>query len=103
LTFSGLILENTFVVFFGSSCRETAKNAIKKIEGKKTTEKSVFFPQLFGQKFLTWTSPKKFLMVFLNSPLLRNVQKKRHHGTSFSGYLPDIRRLKKKISGFGAP
>jgi hypothetical protein len=31
----GMILENIFVVFLGSSCRETAKNAIKKIDGKR--------------------------------------------------------------------
>jgi hypothetical protein len=30
LRFFGLILEHTFVVFLGSPCRETAKNAIKK-------------------------------------------------------------------------
>jgi hypothetical protein len=37
--FSGLILENVLMVFLGSSCRETAKNAIKKIRWEKTTEK----------------------------------------------------------------
>jgi hypothetical protein len=31
-----------FMVFLGSSCRETAKNAIKKIDGKRREEKSVF-------------------------------------------------------------
>jgi hypothetical protein len=45
LRFSGLILENILMVFLGSSCRETA-----------------------GKKFLTWTSPKKQFVVFLNSP-----------------------------------
>jgi hypothetical protein len=30
LIFSGLVLENIVMVFLGSSCRETAKNAIKK-------------------------------------------------------------------------
>jgi hypothetical protein len=42
-------------------------------------ERIFFFPLNFsGQKFLTWTPPKKFLMVFLNSPcwLLRNAQKR---------------------------
>jgi hypothetical protein len=32
-----------FVVFLGSSCRETAKNAIKKIDGKRRKETSFFF------------------------------------------------------------
>jgi hypothetical protein len=70
LRFFGLILENISVVFLGSSCRETAKNAIKKIGGKmeNTTGKNIFFLNFFGQKLLTWTSPKRFLLVFLNSP-----------------------------------
>jgi hypothetical protein len=34
LRFFGLILENILGVFLSSLCRETAKNAIKKIEGK---------------------------------------------------------------------
>jgi hypothetical protein len=38
-----------FMVFLGSSCRETAKNAIKEIRREET-------------------KGKKFLMVFLNSP-----------------------------------
>jgi hypothetical protein len=41
--FSGLILENTFMVFLGSSCRETDKNAIKKNRWEKTTGKKFFF------------------------------------------------------------
>jgi hypothetical protein len=50
LRFSGLILENIFMVFLGSSCRETAKNAIKKSRWENTTGKKVFFSQLFSAK-----------------------------------------------------
>jgi hypothetical protein len=67
LRFSGPILENIFMVFLGSSCRETAKKAIKqKSMGKDEREKKNL--NFFGQKLLTCTFPKKFLMVFLNSP-----------------------------------
>jgi hypothetical protein len=115
LKISGLILENVFMVFWGSSCRETAKNAIKQIDGKRRQETS-FFSQLFRPKafdILTWTFPKKFLMVFLNFelPLLRNAQKrhkqnlqknKKRRGTYLphlepSGHLPDVRRFQKEI------
>jgi hypothetical protein len=57
LRFSGLILENIFMVFLGSSCRETAKNAIKKKSTGKDDRKKVFFSQLFR--------PKVFDMDFL--------------------------------------
>jgi hypothetical protein len=69
LRFSGLVLENVFMVFLGSSCRETAKNAIKKIDGKRRQEKCFFFSTF---------SAKKFFVVFLNFelPLLRNAQKR---------------------------
>ena len=63
------------MVFLGSSCRETAKNAIKKIDGKRRKEKSFFFLNFFGQKFLTWTFPKSFYGVF-ELPLLGNAQKR---------------------------
>jgi hypothetical protein len=46
LRFSGLILENIFMVFLGSSCGETAKNAIKKSMGKDERKKD-FVSQLF--------------------------------------------------------
>jgi hypothetical protein len=36
LRFSGLILENIFMVFLGSSCRETAKKRDKKNRWEKT-------------------------------------------------------------------
>jgi hypothetical protein len=48
--FSGLILENIFMVFLGSSCRETAKNAIKKKSMGKYDRKKVFFFSTFSAK-----------------------------------------------------
>jgi hypothetical protein len=57
---SGLILEKMFMVFLGSSCRETAKNAIKQKSMERRQEKSFFFSIFFGQKFLTCIFPKKF-------------------------------------------
>jgi hypothetical protein len=48
--------------------RETAKNVIKKVDGKRRQGKSFFSLNFFGQKFLTWTSPKQFFVVFLNPP-----------------------------------
>jgi hypothetical protein len=55
--FSGLVLENVFVVFLGSSCRETAKNAIKANRRGKTTR--FFFPSQ-----LSTFPPKSFLWCF---------------------------------------
>jgi hypothetical protein len=50
--FSGLIIENIFMVFLGSSCRETAKNAIKKkIDRKRRKEKSFFFSAFSAKSF----------------------------------------------------
>jgi hypothetical protein len=50
--------QNIFMVFLSSSCRETAKNATNKTEGKKSQD---FVPlNFFGKKFLTWTTPKSF-------------------------------------------
>jgi hypothetical protein len=63
LRFSGLILENISVVFLGSSCRETAKNAIKKLDGEMRQEKA-FSPltsQLFRPKVVDTDFPKKVL------------------------------------------
>jgi hypothetical protein len=76
LRFSGLISDNIFVVFLGSSCRETAKNAIeKKIEGKRRQEKS-FFPQLFLPKVFDMDCfPQKVFCGVFELPLLRNAQK----------------------------
>jgi hypothetical protein len=75
LRFSGLVLENIFVVFLGSSHRETAKNAIKKIEGKRRQEKS-FFPQLFRPKAFDMDFPQKVFNGVFELPLLRNAQKR---------------------------
>jgi hypothetical protein len=44
---------------------------------KRRQEKRGFFLNFFGQKLLTWTSSKKFLMVFLNSFVVKRT-KKRH-------------------------
>jgi hypothetical protein len=56
-------------VFLGSSCRETAKNAIKIKSMGKDGRKTVFFPpQLFGPKAFDMDFSQKKIMVFLNSP-----------------------------------
>jgi hypothetical protein len=55
------------MVFLGSSCNETAKNAIKKIDGKRWKKKSFFSLNFFGQKV--------FYGVF-ELPLMRNAQKR---------------------------
>jgi hypothetical protein len=57
LRFSGQIFENIFMVFLGSSCRETAKNTIKKNRWEKTE----------GKKFFLTFSAKKLFVVFLGS------------------------------------
>jgi hypothetical protein len=83
LRFSGLILENIFMVFLGSSCRETAKNAIKKSMGKDERKNK---SQLFGPKV------KSFYGVF-ELPLLRNAQKRHKkitHKKRGGTYLPDL-------------
>jgi hypothetical protein len=86
LRFSGLILENIVMVFLGSSCRETAKNAIKKIRWEKTKGKMFFFSQLFRPKVFYIDFPKKVFYGVFELPLLRNAQK--HHKKS--------QKLKKK-------
>jgi hypothetical protein len=40
----------------------------QKRDKKKSMGKDDIPLNFFGQKFLTWTSPEKFLMAFLNSP-----------------------------------
>jgi hypothetical protein len=77
LRFSGLVLENIFMVFLGSSCRETAKNAIKEIDGKRRQEKS-FFSQLFRPKVFDMDFPQKVFCGVFELPLLRKAQKR--HG-----------------------
>jgi hypothetical protein len=61
------------VVFLGSSCRETAKNAIKKIDGKDERKKVLFlFSHFFQPEVLDMRgfSPKIFFMVFFRTPLV---------------------------------
>jgi hypothetical protein len=95
LQFSGLILENIFMVFWGSSCRETAKNAIKTNRWENTTGKKFFFLNFFGQKFLTWTFPKKVFGVF-ELPLLRNAQKRHGKRSKERSFFPQLFRPKAK-------
>jgi hypothetical protein len=54
LRFSGLILENMFVVFVGSPCRETAKNAIKQKLKGKDDRKKVFFSTFSAKASYIW-------------------------------------------------
>jgi hypothetical protein len=75
LRFSGLILENIFVVFLGSSCRETAKNAIKKSMGIRQ-QKKFFFLNFFRPKVFDMYFPKKVFNGVFELPLLRNAQKR---------------------------
>ena len=76
LRFSGLILENIFMVFLGSSCRETAKNAIKKKSMGKDDRKKFFFSQLFRPKVFDMDFPQKVFYGVFELPLLRNAQKR---------------------------
>jgi hypothetical protein len=46
--------------------RNGQKRDKRKIEGK--SRQICFFLNFFGQRFLTWALPKRFFMVFLNSP-----------------------------------
>jgi hypothetical protein len=80
LRFSGLILESIFMVFLGSACRETAKNAIKKSMGKDE-RKHLFFSQLFRPKVFDMDFPQKVFCGVFELPLLRNGQK-RHKSIS---------------------
>jgi hypothetical protein len=68
------------MAFLGSSCRETAKNAIKKIEGKrKKTGKKFLFSQLFRKNFLDVLDmdfPQKVFNGVFELPLLKNAQKR---------------------------
>jgi hypothetical protein len=73
LRFSGLILENIFMVFLSSSCRDTAKKRDKKIEGGKRQENSfyVFFVKSFWHGF-----PPNFSNGVFELALLRNAHQK---------------------------
>jgi hypothetical protein len=57
-----------FYGVFGLIMQRNGQKRYKKNRWEKTEGKKFYFLNFFGQKFLTWTSPKKFLMVFLNSP-----------------------------------
>jgi hypothetical protein len=83
LRFLGLILENIFMLFWGSSCRETAKNAIKQIDRKRRQEKSFFSLNFFGQKpkVFDMDFPQKGFYGVFELPLLGNAQK-RHKKTT---------------------
>jgi hypothetical protein len=74
LRFSGLILENIFMVFLGSSCRETAKNAIKKPMGKDDRKK-VLFLNFFRPKAFDMYFPKKVFLGVFELPLFLNAIK----------------------------
>jgi hypothetical protein len=63
------------VVFWGSSCRETAKNAIKTNQREKTTGKN-FFSQLFRPKVFDMDFSQNVLYGVFELPLLRNTQKR---------------------------
>jgi hypothetical protein len=75
LRFSGLILESIFMVFLGSSCRETAKNAIKIISMGKDERKKASFSQLFRPKVFDIDFPQKVFYGVFELPLLRNAKK----------------------------
>jgi hypothetical protein len=62
------------MVFLGSSCRETAKNAIKKINGKYDREKKN--PQLFRPKVVHMDCFQNVFNGVFELPLLRNAQKR---------------------------
>jgi hypothetical protein len=64
------------VVFLGSSCRETAKNAVKKKSKGKDDRKKVFFPQLFRTEVFDMDFPPKVFNGVFELPLLRNAHKR---------------------------
>jgi hypothetical protein len=61
----------------GSSCRETAKNATKQIDGKRRKEKSFFFLNFFGQKLFDMDFSQKVFNGVFGLSVMRNA-KKRH-------------------------
>jgi hypothetical protein len=71
---TGLILKNVFVVFLGSSCRETAKNAINKYRWEKTTGKMFFFLNFFRPKVFDMYFPKKVFYGVFELPLLKRTK-----------------------------
>jgi hypothetical protein len=77
---SGLILENICVVFLSSSCsiQRNGQKRDNKNRREKTTgaDRGILFLNFFGKKFLTWTSPKKFVYGVFELPVLKNLQKR---------------------------
>jgi hypothetical protein len=57
-----------FYGVFGLLMQRNGRKRDKTKSMGKDDRKKVFFLNFFGQIFLAWTSPKKFFMVFLNSP-----------------------------------
>jgi hypothetical protein len=94
LRFSGLILENIFMVFLGSSCREreTAKNAIKKNSMGKDERKKVFFSQLFRPKVFDIDFPQKvFNGVFNAIKKITKIKKNNRKVPTYLIYWPSAR------------
>jgi hypothetical protein len=71
-----------FLVFLGSSCRETAKNAIKQSMGKDD-RKTVFFLNFFRPKVFDMYFRKKVFYGVFELPLLRNAQKRHTQNLKF--------------------
>jgi hypothetical protein len=89
LLFLGLDLENIFMAFLSSSCRETAKNAIKKSQGgtagkffvfSKMWVKNFVFSFFLANLFRHGLPQKSFNGVFELS-LSRNAQKRHTKAT----------------------
>jgi hypothetical protein len=64
------------VCFWAPHAEKRQKNAIKKIEGKRRQEKSVFSSLLFRPKTFDMDSPKKAFDGVFELPLVRNAQKR---------------------------
>jgi hypothetical protein len=81
------------MVFLGSSCRETAKNAIKKNRWGRRKEKT-FFSQLFRPKVFDMDFPQNLFCGVFELPLLRNAQKRHKKISQKKGkkstYLPHL-------------
>jgi hypothetical protein len=82
------------MVFLGSSCRETAKNAIKKKSMGKDERFKVFLSQLFRPKFFDIDFPQKVFYGVFELPLLRNAQKR---------HKKNLQKKQKKLKGTYLP
>jgi hypothetical protein len=102
LRFSGLILENIFIVFLGSSCEKRPKTRFKKKTKGKDDRKKVFFSQLFRPKVFDMDFPKKVLNGVFELPLLRNAQK-RHKKTHTHTHTHTHKTQPKKEGGAVVP